>query len=286
MRFVDAILAFESTSKRSSQKRVPPLHFYLRVIRRDWTEPELLQALALYYQVPFGSIDARNPAVVALALELERTPGAVGLKLANFASLDPTIIDSGRRGMQNASAADRRIFIEHRENWSTLAEQLSADVIAAIVRKRRAPIPPSGAVTIEFATEAIATVTVRRGQQFFRDAVLAAYRERCCITGLKVRELLRASHIVPWSIDAAKRLDPTNGLCLNALHDAAFDRGLLTLDTDNRLVLSNTLRSATQVDEFATWFRPYEGHAIALPGRLPPSVDALAYHRERIFVDR
>lgn len=34
------------------------------------------------------------------------------------------------------------------------------------------------------------------------------------------------------------RLDPQNGIALNALHDKAFDRGLITFDTELRLVCS------------------------------------------------
>ena len=98
------------------------------------------------------------------------------------------------------------------------------------------------------------------------------------------RELLRASHIIPWSIDATIRLDPTNGLCLNALHDAAFDRGLMTFDQQTRLVISKTLRSEMPADLFSVWFARYEGVGIEIPDRFAASADALNYHREKIFV--
>src|SRR5207248_3664526 len=73
-------------------------------------------------------------------------------------------------------------------------------------------------------------VRVRVNQHFFRAAVLAAYDYKCCITGLAVPELLVASHIVPWAKDPKQRMNPRNGLCLNALHDRAFDRGLMFID--------------------------------------------------------
>jgi len=41
----------------------------------------------------------------------------------------------------------------------------------------------------------------RVGQSFFRRAVLSAYNNKCCITGLSIPQLLVASHIVPWRID-------------------------------------------------------------------------------------
>src|SRR5438067_11978733 len=62
-------------------------------------------------------------------------------------------------------------------------------------------------------------VRVRVNQHFFRAAVLSAYDYKCCVTGLAVPELLVASHIVPWAADPKQRMNPRNGLCLNALHD-------------------------------------------------------------------
>ncbi len=66
-----------------------------------------------------------------------------------------------------------------------------------------------------------AIVQVRVNQARFRRAILASYNATCCMSGLRVPKLLVASHIVPWSIDTQNRLNPSNGLCLSALHDHA-----------------------------------------------------------------
>jgi len=47
-----------------------------------------------------------------------------------------------------------------------------------------------------------------------------------------IPELLIASHIIPWARDDKNRMNPANGLCLNALHDKAFDKGLITITPD------------------------------------------------------
>jgi putative restriction endonuclease len=140
------------------------------------------------------------------------------------------------------------------------------------------------AVTLR-PTEAPGSVTLRRGQDFFRNATLAAYGGRCCATGLPVRELLRASHIIPWAVDIPSRLDPTNGLCLNVLYDATFDRGLMTLDEQYRVVFTKSLRGAVTSTLWDTWLGPYEGRAIELPDRLVPRDSALLFHREHVFAD-
>lgn len=47
------------------------------------------------------------------------------------------------------------------------------------------------------------------------------------MSGLAEPRLLIASHIVPWSKDKTNRLNPSNGLCLSAIHDRAFDQGFI-----------------------------------------------------------
>jgi putative restriction endonuclease len=89
-------------------------------------------------------------------------------------------------------------------------------------------------------TDAVREVRVRTNQRVFRVIVLRIYQSRCCLTGLDIPEVNRASHIVPWATFREARMDPRNGLCLSATDDAAFDRHLFTLDR-YRLVLSKAL---------------------------------------------
>jgi len=95
---------------------------------------------------------------------------------------------------------------------------------------------------------------------------------------------LTASHIVPWSSDKENRLNPSNGLCLSAIHDKAFDRGLITLSDDYEVMLSEQLKRNN--DAFiAQIFLPLEGRSIEIPEKFIPSIAFLARHRSEIFVD-
>jgi len=133
-------------------------------------------------------------------------------------------------------------------------------------------------------TESTRVTKVRRAQQFFRSTVLASYDYRCCVTNIGIKELLIASHIIPWSEDPTKRADPHNGLCLNALHDKAFDRGLITLDEEYRLIYSQQLRESLTVDATSRFFKPYEGKQIQFPSRFLPDQVCLQGHRNQIFL--
>ena len=93
------------------------------------------------------------------------------------------------------------------------------------------------------STEVERLVVQRVGQQLFRDALMAFWQGRCCITGLAVPALLRASHIRPWAVCESdeQRLDVFNGLLLAAHWDAAFDAGLVTFDGNGMLLPSPQL---------------------------------------------
>ncbi|NOY00100.1 MAG: hypothetical protein GXP30_10260 [Verrucomicrobia bacterium] len=127
--------------------------------------------------------------------------------------------------------------------------------------------------------EVVREVKTRVNQKVFRDIILQIYDQRCCLTGLDVPEVNRASHIIPWAEDKSIRLDPRNGLCLSATYDAAFDRHLITLDDDFRIVLSKDLKDHYSSDSFQEHFLRKEGERIQLPKAYHPKQAYLESHR-------
>lgn len=43
-------------------------------------------------------------------------------------------------------------------------------------------------------------------------------------------------------MDIKNRTNPRNGLCLNALHDRAFDRRMITVGEDLRIIVSSKIK--------------------------------------------
>ena len=123
-----------------------------------------------------------------------------------------------------------------------------------------------------------ALVRVRVNQSFFRRRILSAYEFRCCVTGLNIRELLVASHIVPWSQDSANRLNTRNGLCLNPLHDRAFDRNLMWIDPDFRIRFSSRLLGWKKEKQPLDWLLSFEGQRLRFPKHFTPDQGLLARH--------
>jgi len=136
--------------------------------------------------------------------------------------------------------------------------------------------------------EDVASETKRRkGQDYFRRMVLANYGCRCALTGIDMPQLLLASHIIPWSDKKYKqeRLNPCNGICLSALYDKAFDKGLFTISPDDYTInLSSALREYETQEYYDKHFGCIEGKPITMPIEHKPCRDFLAYHRDHVFV--
>ncbi len=247
-----------------------------------WTRQQLLVAFALYCRMPFGKISSRHPDIIRVATAIGRTPAALSMKMGNIASLDPAITSTGRKGLRAASANDRAMWEEMNSDWERFAVECEQALMAidAIPEPADDGIPDYDDLPV--GEDRIVQATTRMGQRFFRAAVLSAYNEQCCITGLAIPRLLIASHIVPWRHDIANRTNPQNGLLLSALHDRAFDAGLLTINDDMTVRVSHE-HTASVGAFFSTAIGFYDGRPISLPEKFAPHQDFLAYHREHIF---
>jgi putative restriction endonuclease len=248
--------------------------------RRGWSREELIVAFNLYCKIPFGRIHIRNESVIALANAIGRTPSAVSWKLANFARLDPALQRRNIAGATHGAKAEVEIWDEFSDNWERLSFESEV-----LLNRMMGGVPEAATETQDFPEGKTreALVRARVNQSFFRAAVMAAYKGRCCITGLSIPQLLNASHIVPWSVDVKNRTNPRNGLCLNAFHDRAFDCGLITVTPDLKVKVSPTLKT-NQADAGAQkllW--PYEDVSIVPPAHFMPDADFLRYHNKDIF---
>lgn len=159
-----------------------------------WSRPELLLAFRIYCQQPFGKLHKSNPAIIEVASAIGRTPSAVAMKACNLANLDP---DLERKGLGNASNADRELWSEFQADSELVAAEAEAEFARTVEAVRASVGFNKGAEVAPEATEAERTVRVRRVQSFFRSSVLTIYGNRCAITGLAIPQLLTASHIIP-----------------------------------------------------------------------------------------
>ena len=248
----------------------------------NWTREQLLVAFALYCRMPFGKISSRHPNIIRAAAAIGRTPAAVSMKMGNIASLDPAITSTGRRGLSAASSNDRAMWAEMNSDWERFAVESQRALLALDPAEGPTDDAPFDYMDAPVGEDRVIRTTVRIGQDFFRAAVLSAYNEKCCITGLAIPRLLEASHIVPWNHDRANRTNPQNGLLLSVLHHRAFDAGVITISDDMEVHVAPKYKS--RGDEFFTnAIGRYQGSPIVRPEKFAPNPDFLAYHREHVF---
>jgi len=249
-----------------------------------WTREELILAVNLYCKLPFGKMHKGNSEIIKLAELIGRTPSSVSFKLVNFASFDPTLKERGIKGASNASKLDKEIWNEFYDNWDAAlieSEQLMAKVKKTTVERLNdidiSDIPKEG-------LEKQRLVKTRVNQCIFRTIILATYNNKCCITGISNPELLIASHIVPWSKDEKNRMNPMNGLALNALHDKAFEVGLITIDADSyKIRVSPSLKKKNSPESIKQNFLDYDGKEILLPDKFLPEREFLKVHNDDRF---
>lgn len=123
--------------------------------------------------------------------------------------------------------------------------------------------------------------TPRLGQGIFRVQVLDAYGRACAVTGEHSLPVLEAAHIKPYANGGEHAV--SNGMSLRSDLHRLFDRGYVTVDSEQRFVVGRRLK-----DEFENGKSYYglHGQTLALPAEagMRPSAAALSWHRDSVFL--
>lgn len=118
----------------------------------------------------------------------------------------------------------------------------------------------------------------------FKKVIPNIYNHTCSVSGMQISanfdvQMIDACHIVPFSISHDDTI--SNGISLSPTIHRAFDRGLITIDNEYRLVISNTFTESTT----NSFIKSYEGKCILLPKQKShfPLVQNLEWHRINVF---
>lgn len=249
-----------------------------------WTKKELIVVLNLYWKIPYNKISGTsNSQIKEMAKIIGRTPASIAYKLMNFTIFDQERQKKGNMGKEGAGKLDETVWYEYLDEWEKLAND-SAEILSKIQQKPIEEVLDIGEERMDYVgKEREQLVKIRINQYDFRQRILACYNKKCCITGIDIPSLLVASHIIPWSINEKERLNPRNGLCLNSLHDQAFDKGLLTITPDFRIRLSRKILDKKGQNTYQQFFWQFDNISIALPDRYWPDTDFLIWHNTNVF---
>lgn len=243
-----------------------------------WTRKELIVVFNLYLKLPFGKLDKRTKEVQELARVIGRTDNAVAMRLNNFAHVDPYHQQRGIVGLANGKNQVEPIwneFVNNQEDLVFESERILADYKNETIEVAYPEIEfdlkdLKGEVKIR-------AVKVRVNQSVFRQMILKTYQGRCAISGIDLPELLVAGHIVPWAVNEHERLNPENGLCLSNLYDRAYEKGLICIDTEYKLLLSKNLKDHCLKSYYKEIFGAFEGKRINLPKQYVPRKEFIEY---------
>lgn len=250
--------------------------------KNNWTREETIIAFNVYCKIPFKSSSKSNPTIIKYANIIGRSPSALNMKVGNFGRLDPELKKQGIVGLAHGSKLEEEVWDEFNGNWEKLAFE-SEQLIAKFSNR---PIEEVSEIEVEDIREGIERETIvkqRVNQSFFRSTVLSSYYFKCCITGLSIPDFLVASHIIPWSRNTEQRLNPRNGLCLNSIHDKAFDRGFITITPEFNIRVSGFFGDFEKEKAVQDFFMKYENQKINLPDKFLPTKEFLDYHYHNIF---
>lgn len=249
-----------------------------------WTREELILAIGLYFVMPWGRIHSHAKEIKALSRLMRRSPGALAMKMGNIGRLDQRLAKRGVGGLSHGGKTEALVWNEFEKRREDLIAEYNR--IRMGLGGRSLPLEDDDVIKAPPGLDGVRLAHYRINQSYFRRSVLAAYGGACCITGLNDPRLLVASHIKPWSKCASgqDRTVTENGLCLSALYDRAFDKGLFTVDTNFKIKLSSSLKDRLTKASYAQHFAPLDNRAIILPSRGQPAAKFLHYHNKYVFV--
>ncbi len=249
----------------------------------NWTREELILAFNLYLKLPFGKMHKGNANVIRLANILgRRTPDSVAMRLTNFASVAPYHQQRGVKGMDGGYRQVRPIWDEFINNQEELVFE-SERILAGYQHKTVEEAYPDVVFDLAGLKGEVKErlVKTRVNQSVFRQMILKTYESRCAISGINLPELLVAGHIVPWADDEHNRLNPENGICLSNLYDRAYEKGLICIDTDYKLLISKRLKVETSKEVYQRFFGDFEHKTIRLPKTYQPKRTFLEFRLEK-----
>lgn len=237
----------------------------------EWSREQEIVALYMYCLIPFNKVSGNNPHIAKMAKIIGR-PNANSLKakIGNFGKFDTNLVAVG---LGHSSHLDEEIWNEYNGRW----QDLEVDALKLIEKFQHTNHEEQTEIPfIPIGKEREVVIKQRINQSLFRNMVLSAYNNTCCITGLARPELIEACHIIDWADDEKNRINPCNGLAMNVLFHRAFDKLYLGISTDLRVIISDKLYDGLKgKDKDKTYeiFNPYNGKNIMLPKKFKPNIE-------------
>ena len=246
----------------------------------NWTYEETVIAFNAYCKIPFKESNKDHPKVKEYSRIIGRTPSALNMKIGNLGRLDPKLKEKGIVGLSHGAKLEETVWEEFYRNPTEFAYQ-SEVLVRQYAERIKQQLDVSDTLQLPEGTERETIVKERVNQNFFRAAVLSSYDFKCCISGIRNNSLLEACHIIDWAEDEKNRTNPENGLCLTPTLHKAYDKDLLAITPDYKVIVSPLLLKNAAGTVYKQFLEEINNTTINLPERFIPNKDFLEFHYER-----
>ena len=244
---------------------------------KPWSKEETIVAFNVYCKIPFKNSSKTHLTIIRYAKILGRSPSALNMKVGNIGRLDPDLKKQGISGLLHGAKMEEEVWNEFYGN----PEHLAFESEKLVAKFSKQSIEEYLAIQIEnlpLGTEREILIKQRVNQSFFRSTVMSSYNFHCCISGVGNHELLEACHIVDWSQDKANRTNPRNGLCMNPFFHKAYDKHLLAITPDLKIIISEEMLQQATEATFYEYLKNINGKNIILPDKFLPQRELLEIH--------
>lgn len=249
-------------------------------MNNNWTREETIIAFNVYCKIPFKDCSKNHPMIIKYAQVIGRTPSALNMKVGNIGRLDSKLKEKGIVGLSHGSKMEQLVWDEFYDNPEKLAYE-SECLIAQYAEDSVEHLVNIDLTNLPEGKDRTALIRQRVNQSFFRSAVLSAYNNTCCISGIRNSQLVEACHISNWKDDVKNRTNPHNGICLNPFFHQAYDKYFISITPDYSIVVSQRLLEDVKDDVSCAYFQSINKRKIFLPEKFSPDRDLLQAHYER-----
>ena len=227
-----------------------------------WSRDEMIVVLNLYFKLPYGKLDHRTLEVKELARLMGRTDNTVAMRLNNFASCDPKLIERGIKALGDQKKRCQPLWDEFYNDQEKLiyeSERILAEYQDTDIETKYKTLLDDIPINI-------------KGETRLR-----------IVKRIDINQLLVASHIIPWASNETERMNPENGICLSSLYDKAFDKGLISFTNDGKVIFSDKLKENVGKHYYNYYFSQIEGQYLSKPNKYNPNPLFLEWHRDVVF---
>ena len=240
-------------------------------------------AFNAYCKIPFKASSKTHPLVLQYSKIIGRTPSALNMKIGNLGRFDPKLREKGITGLSHGSKLEQVVWDEFYKNPDEFVYRSEC-----LVKQYTEQYKCQSGAGVEYpkGEERVAEIKERVNQSFFRETVLSSYNFRCCISGISSTELLEACHIIDWAHDEKNRTNPENGLCLIPTLHTAYDKNLLAITPDYKVIVSPILQENAARTAYKRFLAEINNATINLPDRFLPNKEFLAVHYEQYLHNR